>query len=306
MPETGIPAHTDSGRERPAGRARPAGGIRRFFKRNLIAGLLALAPLGVSIWVVIMVWNHAVVPVGGWTSAQIARAVPEVVDGERNDGQSVPSVTDEPKAAGKSGLRPATKLEIFLARVFRPPAPRHLEMTIAIDGKEQSISLSPEAQRAMGMDPQPAHWVTYVIGFVMVLALALLFGIIVRMVLGRAILRLADKVVERIPIVKGLYTATRQLLGTLFTDSERKFQGTVLVQFPRPGSWTLAFITGSPSGQLLEGVGGGDAVSVFVPTTPNPTSGFLLMVPRGELRPVSMSVEEALKYIISGGIVPPK
>ena len=91
---------------------------------------------------------------------------------------------------------------------------------------------------------------------------------------------------------------------TLFSSSGNAFREAVLVQYPRQGAWTVAFVTGKPSGEVAEHFDQ-DMVSLYVPTTPNPTSGFFLMVPRSELKPLGMSVDQALKYIISMGVVAP-
>jgi uncharacterized membrane protein len=108
----------------------------------------------------------------------------------------------------------------------------------------------------------------------------------------------------RIPIVKSIYNSVKQVSDTLFSTSGNAFREAVLVQYPRHGSWTIAFVTGRPGGEVASHLRG-DYLSLYVPTTPNPTSGFFLMVPRSEVVELEMSVDQALKYIISMGVVSP-
>ncbi|WP_043462096.1 DUF502 domain-containing protein [Azohydromonas australica] len=133
----------------------------------------------------------------------------------------------------------------------------------------------------------------------------LLTGVFAANVLGQWWLRQWDRLMGRIPIVKSIYSSVKQVSDTLFSSSGNAFREAVLVQYPRAGSWTIAFVTGRPGGEVATQLGGGEHVSLYVPTTPNPTSGFFLMVPRADVVPLQMSVDEALKYIISMGVVAP-
>ena len=138
---------------------------------------------------------------------------------------------------------------------------------------------------------------------VMVVAL-LLTGVFAANVAGQWALRKGHQLLVRIPIVKSIYTSVQQVSDTLFSSSGNAFRQAVLVQYPRAGSWTIAFVTGKPGGEAAEHLQG-DYVSVYVPTTPNPTSGFFLMLPRSDVVALAMSVDEALKYVISMGVVAP-
>jgi len=109
---------------------------------------------------------------------------------------------------------------------------------------------------------------------------------------------------HRIPIVKSIYSSIKQVSDTLFSSSGNAFREAVLVQYPRQGSWTIAFVTGKPGGEAASHLKG-DYLSIYVPTTPNPTSGFFLMVQRSDVIELKMSVDEALKYVISMGVVAP-
>jgi uncharacterized membrane protein len=135
-------------------------------------------------------------------------------------------------------------------------------------------------------------------------ALLVLTGVLVTNIFGQWLLHRWDTLLQRIPIVKSIYSSVKQVSDTLFSTSGNAFREAVLVQYPRAGSWTIAFVTGRPSGEVAAHLPG-EHLSVYVPTTPNPTSGFFLMMPRSEMRALGMSVDEALKYIISMGVVAP-
>jgi len=109
---------------------------------------------------------------------------------------------------------------------------------------------------------------------------------------------------NRIPVVRTIYTSVRQVADTLFSGNGNAFSKALLVQYPRHGSWTIAFLTGTPGGEVASHFDQ-PLVSVYVPTTPNPTSGFFLMMPKADVIELDMSVDDALKYIISMGVVVP-
>lgn len=138
---------------------------------------------------------------------------------------------------------------------------------------------------------------------VMVLAL-LLTGMFATNIVGQWWLAQGSRLLNRIPIVKSIYSSVKQVSDTLFSSSGNAFREAVMVQYPREGAWTIAFVTGRPGGEAAEHLRG-DYLSLYVPTTPNPTSGFFLMVPRADVIALEMSVDEALKYIISMGVVAP-
>jgi uncharacterized membrane protein len=140
---------------------------------------------------------------------------------------------------------------------------------------------------------------------VLVLGLGLLLtGVFVTNIFGQWWLRQWNRLLHKIPIVRSVYSSVKQVSDTLFSSSGNAFREAVLVQYPRQGSWTIAFVTGKPGGEVAQHLHGA-FVSVYVPTTPNPTSGFFLMMPAGDVVPLDMSVDEALKYIISMGVVAP-
>ncbi len=142
------------------------------------------------------------------------------------------------------------------------------------------------------------------LGVVVMVAGLLLTGIFAAHFVGQWWVHQWHRVLSRIPIVKSIYNSVKQVSDTLFSSSGQAFREAVLVQYPRPGSWTIAFVTGKPGGEVTQHLSG-DYVSVYVPTTPNPTSGFFLMMPRADVVALKMSVDEALKYVISMGVVAP-
>jgi uncharacterized membrane protein len=139
---------------------------------------------------------------------------------------------------------------------------------------------------------------------VLVLVVILLTGVFCANFIGRALLSRWEALLGRIPLVRSIYNSVKQVSDTLFAPNGQAFREAVLVQYPRHGSWTIAFLTGTPCDEVA-GLLQGDFVSVYVPTTPNPTSGFFLMMPRTDVQVLDMSVEAALKYIVSMGVAAP-
>ena len=132
----------------------------------------------------------------------------------------------------------------------------------------------------------------------------LLTGVFAANMFGQWWLHQGNRLLSKIPIVKSIYSSVKQVSDTLFSSSGNAFREAVLLQYPRQGLWTIAFVTGKPGGEAASHLQG-DYLSVYVPTTPNPTSGFFLMVPRTDVVALAMSVDEALKYVISMGVVAP-
>jgi len=142
------------------------------------------------------------------------------------------------------------------------------------------------------------------LGVIVTLAALLVTGVFATNIVGQWWLQQGSRLLNRIPIVKSIYNSIKQVSDTLFSSSGNAFREAVLVQYPREGSWTIAFVTGQPGGEAAHHLVG-DYLSLYVPTTPNPTSGFFLMVPRRDVIELAMSVDEALKYVISMGVVAP-
>ena len=156
------------------------------------------------------------------------------------------------------------------------------------------------------VSPDMIYWLENVPGLgVILLVLVLLFtGGLVSNVAGRWWVKQWDKLFTHIPIVKSIYTSVKKVSDTLFSSNGNAFRRALLVQYPHAGIWTIAFQTGAPVGEVA-GKLAGEHLSVYVPTTPNPTSGFFLLVPRADVIELEMSVDEALTYVISMGAVSP-
>ena len=142
------------------------------------------------------------------------------------------------------------------------------------------------------------------VGLVIGVLLITLIGAIAAGFLGRWIIRLGESILNRMPVVRTIYGASKQILETVISTQSDAFREVVLVEYPRRDLWVIGFVTGGTKGEVARRVDI-DMVNVFVPTTPNPTSGFLLFCPRDEVIFMEMSVEDAVKLVVSGGIVTP-
>ena len=142
-------------------------------------------------------------------------------------------------------------------------------------------------------------------GVLLTLGILLAVGGIASNFVGRKLVSWGDALVSRIPVVRSIYSSVKQVSDTVFSDGGNAFRTAVLVQWPHPGMYTIAFVTGTPAAGVAQYLQG-EFVSVFVPTTPNPTGGYLVTVPKRDCVELEMSVDEALKYIVSMGVVAPE
>ena len=142
------------------------------------------------------------------------------------------------------------------------------------------------------------------LGVILTLVIVFVTGVFATNFLGARLVLLWHAVLHRIPVVSSIYSSVKQISDTLFSSSGQAFRKALLVQWPREGTWTIAFLTGVPGGDVANYLKG-DFVSVYVPTTPNPTSGYFAMLARRDVVELDMSVDDALKYIISMGVVAP-
>ena len=143
------------------------------------------------------------------------------------------------------------------------------------------------------------------LGVVLSFLILLATGVIAANILGARLILVWEALLGRIPVVKSIYSSVKQVSDTLLSDKGNAFRKALLVEFPREGSWTIGFLTGTPDRSVAPHLPG-DHVSVYVPTTPNPTGGYFLMLPRSRVRELDMSVDEALKYIIWMGVAAPR
>ena len=142
------------------------------------------------------------------------------------------------------------------------------------------------------------------LGVILTLVIVFVTGVFATNFLGARLVHLWHEILHRIPVVNSIYSSVKQISDTLFSTTGQAFRKALLVQWPREGMWTIAFLTGVPGGDVIRHLPG-DYVSVYVPTTPNPTGGYFVMMPRKDVIELDMSVDAALKYIISMGVVSP-
>ena len=208
------------------------------------------------------------------------------------------------EAAAESGkiAKALKKYLITGVLVWLPIAVTIWAMTYIISAADRPISLLPESW-------QPQHfWGFNIPGLGIVAATVVLFvtGVFAANVLGRRILGAWDSLLGRIPVVKSIYSSVKKVSESLLSDSSRSFKTPVLVPFPQPGIWTIAFVSGHIPDKLKGSLSqDDDYISVYVPTTPNPTGGYYIMVKKSDVRELEMSVDQALKYVISLGMVMP-
>ena len=208
------------------------------------------------------------------------------------------------EAAAESGkiAKALKKYLITGVLVWLPIAVTIWAMTYIISAADRLISLLPESW-------QPQHfWGFNIPGLGIVAATVILFvtGVFAANVLGRRILGAWDSLLGRIPVVKSIYSSVKKVSESLLSDSSRSFKTPVLVPFPQPGIWTIAFVSGHIPDKLKGSLPqDDDYISVYVPTTPNPTGGYYIMVKKSDVRELDMSVDQALKYVISLGMVMP-
>ena len=143
------------------------------------------------------------------------------------------------------------------------------------------------------------------IGVVITLLVIVLTGFVVANFVGRRLVMLGDKIIGHIPLVRTIYTSVQKVLHTLFSPGGQSFRKVLLVEYPRAGMWSIAFQTGDGPSEVTQTFNNGPMVSLFIPTTPNPTSGFLMMVPKKDVIELEMSIDQALKFVISLGVMQP-
>ena len=166
---------------------------------------------------------------------------------------------------------------------------------------DQTLLLVPESYRPEALVGFHIPGLGVVFSFVILMAT----GIVAANFFGARLIHAWESILGRIPFVKSIYSSVKQVSDTLLSDTSNAFRKALLVEFPRPGCWTIAFLTGTPADAVAVHLQS-EHVSVYVPTTPNPTGGYFVMVPRSSVRELDMSVDEALKYIISMGVVVPR
>ena len=173
-------------------------------------------------------------------------------------------------------------------------------LNLIVATMDQSLGLLPEQLH-------PRTWIGHDIpglGAVLTIAVVFITGLAARNFIGERLLAYWEALLGRIPIVRSIYSSVKQVSDTILSTDGQAFRQALLVQYPRPGVWTIGFVTGAPASEVRRRIES-DMLSVYVPTTPNPTSGFFLLMPREQTIELDMSVDQALKYVVSLGVVAP-
>jgi uncharacterized membrane protein len=173
-------------------------------------------------------------------------------------------------------------------------------LKLLVDMMDQSLLLLPESYRSEALFGFHVPG----LGIILTAAIVLFTGALAANFFGRKVLALGDALLGRVPVVRSIYGGVKQISDTLFSPEGKAFRRAVLVRYPHAGAWTVALVTGHPQYEIA-GILGREQISVFVPTTPNITAGFFLIVARDETIPLEMTVDAALKYVISMGVAEP-
>ena len=214
-------------------------GVIAKLRSNFLAGLIIVAPIGFTIW---LIWT-----VVGWVDSWVWPFIPQA-------------------------YQPTEVINDLLGR-----------------GPDNQIEVNVRG-----------------VGVVIFLVFTILVGWIGKGLIGRSFLGIGERIVDRMPVVRSIYNAVKQIAETVFSQRETSFDKACLVEYPRKGIWAIAFISVNAKGEIDAKLNNGEpVVTVFLPTTPNPTSGFLLFLPMSDIKPLDMSVEDAAKLVISAGLVYP-
>lgn len=198
-------------------------------------------------------------------------------------------------------MKPVKKYFITGLLIWIPLAITVWVLTAIIGAMDQSLHLLPEAihpDKLLGIHIPG-------VGTVLTLLVIFLTGVVTANIIGQKLVRFWEGILARIPIVKSIYYSVKQVSDTLFSSSGQAFRKVLLVRYPHPQAWSVAFQTGSPSCQISEMLPD-EHVSVFIPTAPSPVNGFFFFVKKSETIELDISVDDALKYIVSMGVVPPQ
>jgi uncharacterized membrane protein len=207
--------------------------------------------------------------------------------------------------AGRAGARaaraaPMKKYLITGLLIWIPLAITIWVLKLVVDALDQTLLLLPPEFRT-------ENWLGFHVpgmGVVMTAVIVFLTGVFATNFFGARLVELWHDVLHRIPVVRSIYSSVKQISDTLFSSSGQAFRKALLVQWPQPGMWTIAFLTGTPGSEVVKHLDG-DYLNVYVPTTPNPTGGYFVVVARKDVIELDISVDAALKYVISMGVVPP-
>lgn len=224
-------------------------------------------------------------------------------DQGNGDPQLDPAGEDEPHKV-KPRLGPGARLRNYFFTGILVTAPISITFYLAW------LFINFVDHRIQPLIPAKYHPENYLpfgipgLGLVIMIVALTLIGALTAGFMGRLLIRFYEGLLNRMPVIRSVYNAVKQILETVLAQQSQAFREAVLVEYPRRGMWAIAFITGRTEGEV-QNLTEEETINLFLPTTPNPTSGFLLFVPRKDIVHLSMSVEEAIKMVISGGIVTP-
>jgi len=211
---------------------------------------------------------------------------------------------EEPHHPRKPGLLSGLRASFLTGIVVIAPVALTIWLVWAIIGWVDGVVLPLVPQRF-----QPDQFIGINlrgVGVIFFLVFTIFVGWVAKGLIGKSLINFAESLVDRMPVVRTIYSGVKQIAETVFAQSERSFEKACLIQYPRKGIWAIGFISTTARGEVaVRAETGGELMSVFVPTTPNPTSGFLLFFPKEDVIELDMSVEEAAKLVISAGLVYP-
>ena len=173
-------------------------------------------------------------------------------------------------------------------------------IAFVVEVLDKTVALLPDKYQPMNVIGINIPGIGIVISFVVLLVT----GMVATNFLGERLVGLGEKIVKRIPLVGSIHQAVKQVMQTIFSTSNQSFRKVLLVEYPRKGLWSIAFQTAATSSSVAQ-LSGGDKITIFIPTTPNPTSGFLMLIDKSEAKELDISIDDALKMIISLGVVQP-
>lgn len=257
--------------------------IRTYF----FTGLLVVIPVLLSITIFFWLFGYAL-RLSGWMLVFL------------------PEDVRSPKTVTVQVVQSRNAVEVQMSNPLEANAP--LQAKVLGDGRTIEVQLPPETQLAKPLEGWRRDFYTGLLNLsalVVTLVFIVLVGMTTKNVLGKRLLMLWDEVISRVPLLSKIYETVKQITETLWTSKKTVFSKVVLIEYPRPGAFAIGFITSESKGEVQERTHA-DVVNVFIPTTPNPTSGWLAILPRNQVTVLDMTVADGFKMVISGGsVVPP-
>ncbi len=272
------------------------------FKRLFMKGLAALLPTVVTIallvWAFSWINNHIASPITDWIITFLPDPEEDVPTFFKNTFKF-----DADKDAMKYGQKIEEFDEITGQQLTREYKQIHHP---ACDNPDESIAVPARKRRAEAMwHIAFAKWRLNVVGFLIAVVIVYIVGYFLSGLLGRTVLRIVESMVLRIPLIRSVYPNIKQVTDFLFGDRQLEFGGVVAVEYPRRGIWSLGLLTGQGMTTIQRKLPAGETVTVFIPSSPTPVTGYTITVPRSDVIELALSIDEALRFTISGGLIKP-